>query len=168
MHVTLGREFIEKMAGKPFCLEYTHFFCDEELHEVAKEAKLLWHRRDLTQLHDHWSRSDTGGGAEKERPKYLDKARDGWKAAKKLFRTRKQAKRMRTELRRYPVFKRVERLQADARRQIETGVDRFLGTFQIASKSDLDRIDRKLDRISRKLKDIEQPRRGNGAARSHL
>ena len=83
-------------------------------------------------------------------------------------RTRKQAKRLRTGLRRYPVFKRVERLQADALRQIETGVDRFLGTFQIASKSDLDRIDRKLDRISRKLKDIEQPRRGNGAARSHL
>ena len=83
-------------------------------------------------------------------------------------RTRKQVKRLRTELRRYPVVKRVERLQADARRQIETGVDRFLGTFQIASKSDLDRIDRKLDRISRKLKDFEQPRRGNGAARSHL
>ena len=83
-------------------------------------------------------------------------------------RTRKQVKRLRTELRRYPVVKRVERLQADARRQIETGVDRFLGTFQIASKSDLDRIDRKLDRISRKLKDFEQPRRGNGAARSHV
>ena len=83
-------------------------------------------------------------------------------------RTRKQVKRLRTELRRYPVVKRVERLQADARRQIETGVDRFLGTFQIASKSDLDRIDRKLDRISRKLKDFEQPRRSNGEARGPI
>ena len=82
-------------------------------------------------------------------------------------RTRKQVKRLRTELRRYPLVKRAERLQLDARRQIEEGVDRFLGVFQIASKSDLDRIDRKLDRISRKLKDIEQPRRGNGAASSH-
>lgn len=83
-------------------------------------------------------------------------------------RTRKQVKRLRTELRRYPVVKRAERIQADAIRQIEEGVDRFLGLFQIASKTDLDRIDRKLDRISRKLKDIEQPRRGNGEARGHV
>jgi hypothetical protein len=82
-------------------------------------------------------------------------------------RTRKQVKRLRTELRRYPLVKRAEQLQVDARRQVEEGVDRFLGVFQIASKSDLVRIDRKLDRISRKLKDIEQPRRGNGSASSH-
>ena len=44
-------------------------------------------------------------------------------------RTRKQVKRLRTELRRYPVVKRVERLQVDARRQIEEGFDRFLGVF---------------------------------------
>ncbi len=83
-------------------------------------------------------------------------------------RTRKQVKRLRTELRRYPLVKRAEQLQVDARQQIEEGVDRVLGVFQIASKSDLVRIDRKLDRISRKLKDIEQPRRGNGEARGHL
>ncbi len=83
-------------------------------------------------------------------------------------RTRKQVTRLRTELRRYPAVKRAERLQADARRQIEERVDRFLGLLSIASRSDLERIDRKLDRISRKLKEIEQPRRGNGAARSQV
>ncbi len=83
-------------------------------------------------------------------------------------RTRKQVKRLRTELRRYTVVKRAERLQADARRRIEERVDGFLGLLSIASRSDLERIDRKLDRISRKLKEIEQPRRGNGAARSQV
>ncbi len=79
-------------------------------------------------------------------------------------RTRKQVKRLRTELRRYPAVKRAERLQADARRQIEERVDRFLALLPIASRSELERIDRKLDRISRKLKEMEQPRRGNGGA----
>ena len=83
-------------------------------------------------------------------------------------RTRKQVKRLRTELRRYTVVKRAERLQADARRQIEERVDRLLALLPIASRSDLERIDRKLDRISRKLKEFEQPRRGNGAARGHV
>ncbi len=83
-------------------------------------------------------------------------------------RTRKQVKRLRTELRRYPVVKRVERLQADARRQIEENVDRLLSLLPIASRSDLQRIDRKLERISRKLKDLEQPRRGNGEAGGQL
>ncbi len=82
--------------------------------------------------------------------------------------TRKQVKRLRTELRRYTVVKRAERLQADARRQIEERVDRWLGLLPLATRSDLERIDRKLDRISRKLKEIEQPRRGNGAARSQV
>ncbi len=80
-------------------------------------------------------------------------------------RTRKQVKRLRTELRRYPAIKRAERLQTDTRRQIEERVDRLIALLPIASRTELERIDRKLDRISRKLKDIEKPRRSNGEAR---
>jgi hypothetical protein len=83
-------------------------------------------------------------------------------------RTRKQFKRLRTELRRYPAIKRAERLQTDARRQIEERVDRLIALLPIASRTELERIDRKLDRISRKLKDIEQPRRSNGEARGPI
>ena len=90
----MGREFIKRNNGGrgPFWLGYFHFFCDEEMHEVVNGAGLLWQRRDLTQLHDHWSRADTGGGAEKNRPDYLDQAQEGWGTAKKLFDARKKAK----------------------------------------------------------------------------
>ncbi len=83
-------------------------------------------------------------------------------------RSRKQVKRLRTELRRYPAVRRAERLQADARRQIGDRVDRLLALLPIASRSDLERVNRKLDRISRKLKEFEQPRRGNGEVRGHV
>jgi hypothetical protein len=48
---------------------------------------------------------------------------------------------------------------------LERGVDAVLGVFQIASKSDLDRIDKKLGQMSRRLKEMERTR-GNGHAAS--
>ncbi len=92
------------------------------------------------------------------------------RARRKSFekRTRRQVKRLRTELRRYPAVQRAERLQADVRRQIEDRVDRLHALLPIASRSDLERDNRKLARISRMQKEFEQPRRGNGAARSQV
>ena len=44
-------------------------------------------------------------------------------------------------------------------------VDRVLGALQIATKNDLDRIDRKLTVLTRKLKELDRGgRRGNGNA----
>jgi hypothetical protein len=59
----------------------------------------------------------------------------------------------------------VDRLRTDAEKAIERSVDAFLGLLQIASKTDLDRIDKKLGLMSRKLKSMEK-RRGNGHAAS--
>lgn len=82
-------------------------------------------------------------------------------------RTRKGVKRLRTELRKNPVFKRAEKLQKDVTKQMESTVDDLLGLFQIASKSDLDRIDRKLNQLSRRLKEFEKTRsKANGAGPS--
>jgi hypothetical protein len=80
-------------------------------------------------------------------------------------RTRQQVQRLRTEFRRMPLTRRVDRLRTDAEKAIERGVDAFLGILQIASKSDLDRIDKKLGQMSRKLKEMERGR-GNGHAAS--
>jgi hypothetical protein len=77
-------------------------------------------------------------------------------------RTRKQVKRVQTELRKNTLLKRVQSLQKDATRQIESGVDGILGTLRIASRRDVDRIDRRLGQINRKLKDLERARRVNG------
>ena len=82
-------------------------------------------------------------------------------------RTRKQVDRIRGELRRNPVLKRIDQLRADAEKAIESGVDGFLGVLQIASKNDLSRIDRRISQLNRKLKDLERLRsKGNGAARA--
>lgn len=82
-------------------------------------------------------------------------------------RTRKQAKRVRAELRKSPYIKRAQRIQKDASRALEDAVERVLGTFQIASKADVDRIDRKLTQLNRKLRELEKARKSNGSVSTH-
>ena len=78
-------------------------------------------------------------------------------------RTRKEVKRLQSEFRKNPLVKRAESLRKDATKQIESGLDEFLGLFQIASKSDMNRLDRKLTTLSRRLKELEKARKANGA-----
>jgi hypothetical protein len=81
--------------------------------------------------------------------------------------TRKQVKRLQTELRKSPLVKRAQTLRSEATQQIDNVVDRVLATLQIASKADLDRIDRKLTLLARKLKELDRGGRrhsGNGEA----
>jgi hypothetical protein len=41
-------------------------------------------------------------------------------------------------------------------------VSTALNAFQIASKSDLQRIDRKISQLSKRLKEMDRPKRSNG------
>lgn len=91
--------------------------------------------------------------------KQLSSSRRQWEK-----RTRQELKKVRTELRKNSFVKRVQSLQKDVADQIESGVDSLLSTLRIASKADVDRIDRKLGQLNRKLKDLERPRRANGEA----
>jgi hypothetical protein len=81
--------------------------------------------------------------------------------------TRKQVKRLQAELRKNPLIKRAQTLRGETTAQIDRAVERVLGALQIASKTDLDRIDRKLTVLTRKLKELDRPSRrasGNGEA----
>ncbi len=60
------------------------------------------------------------------------------------------------EFRKQPLVKRAESWVDEATKQLETGLESVLGTLQIASRRDLQKIDRKLTQINRKLKDIEK------------
>jgi hypothetical protein len=83
--------------------------------------------------------------------------------------TRKQVKRLQTELRKNPLVKRAQNLRGEATQQIDSAVDRVLGALQIATKNDLDRIDRKLTVLTRKLKELDRGGRrsaGNGESAS--
>jgi hypothetical protein len=83
----MGREWCRRAYGGrgPLPEEYFHFFEDEELHEVALKLGVLWHRRDLSHVHHHWSRE------KKPRPNYLHPARLDWDMAKAIFQDRKKA-----------------------------------------------------------------------------
>ena len=74
----------------------------------------------------------------------------------------KRARKVRKNLRKNPTFKRVDNLRREATRQLEQGAETLLGALKIASKSDVQRIERKLNQLGRKLKELERARRTNG------
>ena len=74
----------------------------------------------------------------------------------------KRARKLRKDLRKDPRVKKLEGWRREATRQLEQGFDGILSALQIASKGDVQRIDRKLTQLNRKLKEIERARRGNG------
>ncbi len=84
-------------------------------------------------------------------------------------RVEKQTRTPLRRLRRNVLVKRTQNLGSDARKQIAGGVETVLGYLQIASKSDLERIERKLEQIDLKLQGAEnrrETRKSNGPARS--
>jgi hypothetical protein len=80
--------------------------------------------------------------------------------------SRKEVTRWRAEVRKNPLVKRAESIRKDVNKQLESGMDNFLGLFQIASKSDMGRIERKLNALGRRLKEIEGVRKANGSSTS--
>ncbi len=77
------------------------------------------------------------------------------KEARKLQkRVEKQTRKPLRQLRRNGLVKRAQNLESDAREQIAGGVETVLGYLQIASKSNLQRIDRRLEEIERRLGEL--------------
>jgi hypothetical protein len=79
------------------------------------------------------------------------------KKSRKSFekQSRKEVGRLQAEFRKNPVVKRAESLRKDINKQLESNLDNLLGMFQIASKADMGRIDRKLSALGRRIKEIE-------------
>jgi Ser-tRNA(Ala) deacylase AlaX len=119
----------------------------EGLQRVRTAAEILDHRFRRLQ-----KRLDT------ERKSFEKRIESQRKAIER--RTQRQLERLLARLRESKLAHRAETLREDAAQRLETGASALLGALQIASKGDLDRIDRKLSQLTRKLKDIEK----NGAA----
>ena len=81
-------------------------------------------------------------------------------------RTRKELKRIQTELKKNPIVKRADAVRKDVTKQVETRVDSLLGMMQVASRSDVQRINRKLTTLNKRLKAIEESRKTNGSSPS--
>jgi hypothetical protein len=71
----------------------------------------------------------------------------------------KRTKRIRRDFQKNPTLKQVEGLRRRASQQIEQSVDGVLALFQIASKSDVERIDRKITQLNRRLRELDAKKR---------
>ena len=84
----MGREWCERAydGTGPMCSLYFHEFVDADLHCVALKHRCLWHRRDITQMHQWWGRTD-----KKEKPEHLVELEAKWDEVKAFFEARKAA-----------------------------------------------------------------------------
>jgi len=76
--------------------------------------------------------------------------------------TRRQVRQIQKDIRKNSWIRRAEELRDEATRQFEDALEGVLGTLQIASKTDVRKIDRKLGKLSKRLKEIERVRQTNG------
>jgi hypothetical protein len=78
-------------------------------------------------------------------------------------RAQRELDRLQKQLQRQPLVKRAEAIRADAQERIEGAVSTFLGSLPIATRSEIERIDRKVTALGRKLKEIEKAQNGGSA-----
>ena len=103
--------------------------------------------------------------AEKEVGKLQSKAEK--RASEIRDRATKGVQRLQRELRKNKLYRQAEERWEDVNKQleergkeiearVESGLDSLLGTFRIASRNDVAKLDKKLDRISRRLKSLDK------------
>ena len=80
--------------------------------------------------------------------------------------TQAQVKRLRSEFRKNPYVKRAQGVVEDATKQLEQAIDGVLEVLQLASRRDVDRIDRKLSQINKKLRALEKTKSGKPAEKA--
>ena len=78
--------------------------------------------------------------------------------------TKKRVKKLQKDLGKQPLWKRAKTLRRDASNQIDRQLDDVLGLLQIASSSDMKKLDRKLSALGKRIKEIEVRTKANGAA----
>ena len=77
--------------------------------------------------------------------------------------TRKQVRQLEKDLRKSEVVKTLESWRGQVENLLEETLEGVLGALQVASKSDVQKIDRKLTKLNKRLKDIERARQTNGS-----
>ncbi|CAG0970995.1 hypothetical protein MYXO_01301 [Myxococcaceae bacterium] len=71
-------------------------------------------------------------------------------------RTQREVSRLVARAEKLPFVKQASSLYGDASQRLEAGVETVLGALQIASRGDVERLDRKLAQMGRKLRELEK------------
>jgi hypothetical protein len=103
----------------------------------------------------------TVNGANKELRRVQKRLESQRKTFEKRFASQRKALEKRaqglvSQVRENPLIQRAEAIREGATRQLEATVETVLAAFPIATRSDVERIDRKISQLSRKLKEIEK------------
>jgi len=88
----------------------------------------------------------------------IERVQSDLQSRRKKFekRAEKEFKRISKQIRKNETVKRAVAFQQDLGAQVEAGLDSVLGNLQIASRRDLDKLDKKLNKISRKLTALDK------------
>ncbi len=76
----------------------------------------------------------------------------------------KQTRQLRKDIQKNGVVKQLNRWRNDAEDQLEDVLDSVLGTLQIATQSDVKKLDRRLSKISKQLKDLDGSQKSHASA----
>jgi len=75
----------------------------------------------------------------------------------------KRSKDIQKQFRKMPAVKKASQIRADAQKQLDNGVESILGKLPVASRHDLDKMDRRIKTLTRKLNALEKAQ-GQGKA----
>jgi sensor histidine kinase YesM len=79
-------------------------------------------------------------------------------------RAQRELERLQKQIQSQPLVKRADALRADAQERLGRSVSSLLDAFPLATRSDVERIDRKVTALGRKLKEIEKAQGGSAEA----
>jgi hypothetical protein len=79
-------------------------------------------------------------------------------------RAQRELGRISKQIQKQPLVKRAEALRAGASERLEQSVSAILDVLPIATKSEIERIDRKVSALGRKLKEMEKGQGGSAEA----
>ena len=79
-------------------------------------------------------------------------------------RAQRELERLQKQIQSQPLVKRAEALRAGAQERIGTTVSTILESLPIATRGEIERIDRKVTALGRKLKEIEKAQGGSAEA----
>ena len=94
-----------------------------------------------------------GDGVERIQGQFDDRRKEFEAQTQK--RVKKLSRKLGKDLRKQPLWQRADSFRRDATKQFEQSVHSVLGALQIASSSDMKKLDRKLNAISKRLKEFE-------------
>jgi len=111
-------------------------------------------------------RKELGKRAEREVKRLQSEFRKtplGKQVLKRRTELGKRVDQLQNDLRKNAAVQRIEALRKDAEKALEEGVESVLGALQVAPKSEVVKLERKVNQLSRKVRELEKAAKAEAA-----